>query len=62
MKHSIPHCQETLFLSPSDVAGLVRSQGMAATLQGLEAYIRQDFLRWSGLTSRPAWRAIHRTA
>ena len=47
MTHSTQPFQETLFLSPSDVAGLVRSQGMAATLHGLEAYIRQDFLRWS---------------
>ncbi len=37
----------TLFLSPQDVAGIVGRQGIAATLQGLAAYIRQDFLRWS---------------
>ena len=47
MKHSTPHCQETLFLSPADVAGLVKSQGMVATLQGLQDCIRQDFSRWS---------------
>jgi ornithine cyclodeaminase len=37
---------QTLFLSPHDVARLVCRQGIAATLQGLAAYIRQDFLRW----------------
>jgi len=47
MKHSTPLCQETLFLSPTDAAGLIRSQGMVNTLQGMEACIRQDFSRWS---------------
>jgi len=37
----------TLFLSPSDVATLIRSTGVAATLKGLVNYIEQDFLRWS---------------
>lgn len=36
----------TLFLSPQDVAGIVSRQGMPATLQGMAAYISQDFLRW----------------
>ena len=36
----------TLFLSPPDVASIVSRQGMPATLQGLAAYIQQDFLRW----------------
>ncbi|HEY8906510.1 MAG TPA: ornithine cyclodeaminase [Rhodoferax sp.] len=36
----------TLFLSPQDVACIIGRQSMAATLQGMAAYIRQDFLRW----------------
>ena len=36
----------TLFLSPQDVAGIVSRSGLAATLQGMATYIRQDFLRW----------------
>lgn len=36
----------TLFLSPHDVASIMGHQSMAATLQGMAAYIRQDFLRW----------------
>ena len=36
----------TLFLSPQDVAGIVRQQGLAQTLKGLAECIRQDFLRW----------------
>ncbi len=36
----------TLFLSPIDVAGIIGRQGIAAALQGMAAYIRQDFLRW----------------
>jgi ornithine cyclodeaminase len=47
MQHPTPTSQETLFLSPSDVAAMVRGQGMTATLQGMAACIEQDFLRWS---------------
>jgi ornithine cyclodeaminase len=36
----------TLFLSPQDVAAMVQHQGIATTLQGMAANIRQDFLRW----------------
>jgi len=36
----------TLFLSPSDMAALVRRQGLPTTLQGLARAIQQDFLRW----------------
>ena len=37
---------DTLFLSPKDVAAIVAHQGVAATLMGLVAAIREDFLRW----------------
>jgi ornithine cyclodeaminase len=37
---------DTLFLSPQDVAAIVAHQGVAATLMGLVAAIREDFLRW----------------
>ncbi|MBC7446124.1 MAG: ornithine cyclodeaminase [Polaromonas sp.] len=37
---------DTLFLSPQDVASLVRRQGLVNTLQGLAACIEHDFLRW----------------
>jgi ornithine cyclodeaminase len=37
----------TLFLSPQDVASIVGRSGLAATLQGMATYIRQDFLRWT---------------
>ncbi len=40
--------KNTLFLSPQDVAGIVGRSGLAATLQGMATYIRQDFLRWKG--------------
>jgi ornithine cyclodeaminase len=39
--------RETRFLSAQDVAEIVREEGMALTLHGMAAYIRQDFLRWS---------------
>lgn len=38
--------KNTLFLSPQDVAGIVNRTGLATTLQGIAAYIHQDFLRW----------------
>ena len=47
------HLTNTLFLSPQDVAGLIGRQGIAATLQGLAAYIRQDFLRWQSFDKAP---------
>ena len=36
----------TRFLSPQDIADIVKRQGLAATLKGLADYIREDFLRW----------------
>ena len=48
MTASFAPFSSTLFLSPDDVATLVRGQGMRATLQGLADCIRQDFLRWNG--------------
>ena len=38
--------KNTLFLSPQDVANIVSRSGLATTLKGISAYIRQDFLRW----------------
>ena len=38
--------QSTRFLSAQEVAQIVKTEGMANTLQGMAAYIRQDFLRW----------------
>lgn len=38
--------KNTLFLSPQDVANIVSRSGLATTLKGIAAYIRQDFLRW----------------
>lgn len=43
----------TLFLSPQDVADLIRRQSLATTLQGMAAYIRQDFLRWKSFDKSP---------
>ena len=43
----------TLFLSPKDVADIVSRQGIAATLRGMAAYIRQDFLRWKSFDKAP---------
>ncbi len=37
----------TLFLSPQDVASIIRNTGVAATLKGMASYIEQDFLRWN---------------
>lgn len=36
----------TRFLSPKDIADLVKRRGLAATLKGMADYIRDDFLRW----------------
>ena len=38
---------DTQFLSPHDIASIVRSKGMAACLAGLADYIEADFLRWN---------------
>ncbi len=38
--------KNTLFLSPQDIASIVGRSGIATTLQGIAAYIHQDFLRW----------------
>ena len=37
---------QTHFLSAQDVANLVTQTGIAATLQGMAAYIEADYLRW----------------
>lgn len=37
----------TLFLSPQDVADIIRQEGFAKTMQGMVEAIEQDFLRWS---------------
>jgi ornithine cyclodeaminase len=42
-----------LFLSPHDVASMVNQLGFAATLQGMAAYLRQDFLRWTSFDKTP---------
>ena len=47
MKPFSSNSSNTLFLSPQDIANIVRQRGMATTLQGMAAYIRQDFLRWN---------------
>ena len=46
MNHSLTTSLHTLFLSPQDVASIVNRQGMVKTLQGMAAYIEQDFRRW----------------
>ncbi|APW48535.1 ornithine cyclodeaminase [Rhodoferax antarcticus] len=43
----------TLFLSPQDVAALIGRLGLPAALQGMAAYIRQDFLRWKSFDKAP---------
>jgi ornithine cyclodeaminase len=47
MKNPIQTRPSTLFLSPQDVAAIIRRTGLAATLRGLTDYLQQDFLRWS---------------
>ena len=46
MKTASNSRQQTLFLSPQDIASIVGRIGIAAALQGMASYIRQDFLRW----------------
>ena len=54
LAHTMPPSRvSTLFLSPTDVATLIGRQGIAATLQGMAAYIRQDFLRWTRFDKAP---------
>jgi len=43
----------TLFLSPQDVARMIGRTSMATTLQGMAAYIQQDFLRWKSFDKVP---------
>jgi ornithine cyclodeaminase len=43
----------TRFLSAADVAQLIKIEGMAASLQGMAAYIHQDFLRWKQFDKSP---------
>ena len=38
---------DTLFLSPQDVANIIRRDGMVKALQGMTECISEDFLRWS---------------
>ena len=42
-----PPTHSTLFLSPQDIASIIRTTGVAATLKGMASYIEQDFLRWN---------------
>ena len=53
MTHRLDTRHSTLFLSPQDVANLIGQQSLAATLQGLAAYIHQDFLRWKSFDKAP---------
>ena len=44
-RHATRHV--THFLSPQDIASIVKRQGLAFTLKGMADYIRDDFLRWN---------------
>jgi len=46
MNTPTPTRPSTRFLSPQDVAALIRRTGMAATLRGMMDCLQQDFLRW----------------
>ncbi len=37
----------TRFLSPENVAAIVARKGVAACMEEMATYIRDDFLRWS---------------
>ena len=50
----------THFLSAPDVAALVASLGVPQTLQGIAAYISQDFLRWKCFDKSPRMAAHSR--
>lgn len=41
-----PNHLPTFFLSPADVAAILRRQGMAETLRGMHDAIHADYLRW----------------
>jgi ornithine cyclodeaminase len=43
----------TVFLSARDVAKMIAKDGVATTLQGIAAYISQDFLRWMRFDKSP---------
>lgn len=43
----------TLFLSPGDVAAIVRRLGLPACLQGLTRALHEDFLRWPRFEKSP---------
>ncbi|MEO7937768.1 MAG: ornithine cyclodeaminase [Burkholderiaceae bacterium] len=45
MSHTT-HSTHTLYLSPADVATIVRRQGIASTLRGMRNAILADYLRW----------------
>ncbi len=47
MTTTTPPAHSTLFLSPQDVASIIRSTGVANTLKGMASAIEQDFLRWN---------------
>ncbi len=51
----------TLFLSAHDVAQLLTSVGLPQALQGMAAYIQQDFLRWKSFdkSARVAAHSAH---
>jgi len=53
MTHLPTSRTSTLFLSPQDVADLISHQSLATTLQGMAAYIHQDFLRWKCFDKAP---------
>lgn len=53
MTHLPTSRPSTLFLSPQDVADLISRQSLATTLQGMAAYIHQDFLRWKCFDKAP---------
>jgi ornithine cyclodeaminase len=53
MTHLPTSRTSTLFLSPQDVADLISHQSLATTLQGMAAYILQDFLRWECFDKAP---------
>ena len=53
MNTTSPTPYSTLFLSPQDVATIVRRTGLKATLQGMATYLQQDFLRWNSFDKSP---------
>jgi len=60
MMHTTTPYATTRFLSPLDVAAIVRHNGMAATLQGLVDSMSHDFLRWQSF-DKAARAASHST-